>query len=383
MDPIETRIQRALARIEANDEELHRELQGYRVREETRRTAKNLWSGLDRGFLTDALALDAVTLRAGRPVLKVFKDDAQLTFEDPESGVWHERLARARSHLVKAIRASGRVELHRHLRKNWCGTGWLIASNVVVTNQHVADLFGTRQNGVPVFKFNDFNQEMGAAIDFLEEFDNDADPSRTFTVTRILLLEKEPKPDVALLRVEADGGRTLPPPLELAGARAEEKQMVAAIGYPARDSAVRDQALMERLFRGAYDKKRLSPGQVTKVTDSFVGHDCCALTGSSGSPLVDLESGEIIGLHAFGANLTDNYAVPAAVIAEAVDAVQRNLPFRKRGRMHQVLMDLDLLQAAPAPDAVATVTVPIEVTVTIRTPVVVPRAPQDDTQERG
>ena len=81
-----------------------------------------------------------------------------------------------------------------------------------------------------------------------------------------------------------------------------------------RDSRVPDQALVLSVFGDVYDKKRLAPGQVMNVGIDEMEHDCSTLGGNSGSVLVNLQTGEAVGLHFSGLFLDANYAVPAPKI---------------------------------------------------------------------
>ena len=64
-------------------------------------------------------------------------------------------------------------------------------------------------------------------------------------------------------------------------------------------------------LRDDFDVKRLQPGQHDRVLDgaSALEHDCSTLGGNSGSPLVDLETNLVIGLHFGGTTRWANYAV--------------------------------------------------------------------------
>lgn len=63
----------------------------------------------------DELQVETIVMRTGRPVLAIKRDEAQLTFDDPDSTVWRSRLTAARAHLVQAARAVGRIEVERVL----------------------------------------------------------------------------------------------------------------------------------------------------------------------------------------------------------------------------------------------------------------------------
>ena len=93
------------------------------------------------------------------------------------------------------------------------------------------------------------------------------------------------------------------------------------IGYPARDSRIPDQQLVENIFGDVYDKKRLAPGQIILSAAGDLEHDCSTLGGNSGSVVLDLASGQALGIHFAGRFLEANFAVPASVVAERLNAV--------------------------------------------------------------
>jgi endonuclease G len=194
-----------------------------------------------------------------------------------------------------------------------------------VTNRHVALAFGRRTRGGFTFKQGSGPRPMTASIDFMEEAGHQE--QLEFPVVEILHIEDEAGPDFALLRVEnRSGGHALASPIPLAASPVRPEQQVAVIGYPARDSRVTDDQLMQSIFGDVYDKKRLAPGQVTKARPELVFHDCSTLGGNSGSVLLDLATGQAVGLHFAGRFLETNYAVPAAVVAARLEGVLRPRP---------------------------------------------------------
>ena len=261
-------------------------------------------------------------LRTGRPVLAVRNDEAELTFADAESEVWRTRLVAARAVLGQAIRASGRIEVDRH-ELDWLGTGWLVADDVVVTNRHVAAEFGRRQGEGFVFR-QGFGGPMASRIDFREEKDGAA--AREFALARILHIEDDGGPDLAFLQVTPRTGDALARPIALSSLAPRARQQVAVIGYPARDSRIPEQDLMLRIFGNVFDRKRLAPGQVERVENGLVLHDCSTLGGNSGSVVLDLETGEALALHFSGRFLDANFAVPARTVAERLRGVREGAP---------------------------------------------------------
>ncbi|HCU2052994.1 TPA: trypsin-like peptidase domain-containing protein, partial [Pseudomonas aeruginosa] len=90
---------------------------------------------------------------------------------------------------------------------------------------------------------------------------------------------------------------------------------VAVVGYPARDSR-NDAGAMEDIFGNIYDVKRFAPGEVVGLPHDawYLTHDCSTLGGNSGSAVLSIDGGEVVGLHFGGQFRKTNYAVKASVI---------------------------------------------------------------------
>jgi V8-like Glu-specific endopeptidase len=69
---------------------------------------------------------------------------------------------------------------------------------------------------------------------------------------------------------------------------------------------------MRRIFSEIYNVKRLQPGEISgeTVKDFEIFHDCSTLGGNSGSPVIDLETHRVIGLHFGGRYMEKNHAIP-------------------------------------------------------------------------
>jgi len=375
---LESRVRASVEALERRDPGLGAELEAVRNRPAVREEARVATEGLGGGLAPlesarSGLALETIVLRVGRPVLQVLRDQAELVFTDPESEVWRERLAAARQSLVSAAQATGRIEVDGHPQLDWIGTGWLVRPDVVVTNRHVAREFGRLGPSGFVFRQAVHGSDMLADIDFLEEFGRPE--SLAFRITKILHIEDEGGPDMAFLRVEPSGGRALPRHLTLATGDAAPGEQVAVIGYPARDSRIPDQALMERIFGDVYDKKRLAPGEVTGLRDGLLRHDCSTLGGVSGAAVCSLGSGEVVGLHFAGRFLEANFAVPARAVGERLLAIEGGVPAppeRKRSASPAPPSNPAEAPVAPAAPLAASFTIPIHVTVSVGAPVTAP-----------
>jgi Trypsin-like peptidase domain len=108
--------------------------------------------------------------------------------------------------------------------------------------------------------------------------------------------------------------------MSLASAEPEDllDRDVYVVGYPALDSRRNEPAPVRRIFADIYDVKRLQPGKAVGYSTRYsaVEHDCSTLGGNSGSPVVDLESNQVIGLHFGGRYGVGNYAVPIWQVAD-------------------------------------------------------------------
>jgi endonuclease G len=156
----------------------------------------------------------------------------------------------------------------------------------------------------------------GARLDFREEHFQAT--SFEVEVGQVLYVaeDDDEHPDVALLRLNRDGDAPLPEPIPLAAAGPVPGQTVAVVGYPAFDDR-NDMEDMARIFGGVYGVKRLAPGEVRAVSPGgFFTHDCTTLGGNSGSCVLDVATGEAVGLHFAGEYEGANYAVSVEVLRE-------------------------------------------------------------------
>ena len=252
---------------------------------------------------------EAIILIAGRPVLFV-KDGVveKAQVKEIESVV-----GKVRKSLVKPIGAVGRIELSDHDTFDWCGTGWRVDEDYIVTNRHVANIFAQRQGTVFRYRVNQAGKEVRAHVDFREEYKGKL--SEEFGIAEILWIadDNDDAPDMAVLKIRRDPG--LPAPLSLAAKDAAKDQWIGVVGYPAKDSR-NDAGPMADIFKDIYDVKRFAPGKVVKPGGDtwYLTHDASTLGGNSGSAVLDLATRKVVGLHFGGAFKKTNYAVTVSTI---------------------------------------------------------------------
>jgi endonuclease G len=214
---------------------------------------------------------------------------------------------------------------------------------------------------------------MTASIDMLQEIGRDE--KQVFEFKAVSYIEPRPGLDLAFLEVEQIDGN-IAKPLTLS-ALPEATPFVATIGYPAFDSRIPEPDLMKQIYGEIYDKKRLAPGAITNADDNRVLHNCTTLGGNSGSVVVDLRSGNALGLHFSGSFLRTNYAVRADRVKERLDAL---LAGTLRGRREAPAPPRRSRRPAPVPRAAsgtptiatttssvnaASITIPLTVTVSL------------------
>jgi len=275
------------------------------------------WGGGAGRSRTEFLT-EAIVLREGRPTL-LARDDS---FELPQLKEWKARLLPTKSKIDRAIRSVGRLEVGFSAAP-YVGTAWMIAPGVAVTNRHVAMEFGRKSGREFTIRANPIGQPFAPRVDFKEEYV----AARPFEVSivRILYIADldDDAPDLAFVELSSVDDRALPPPIPLFDGEPESDQVIVAIGYPAEDprNDADDQA---RLFGGVYDVKRVAPGLVMeRLSGALFSHDCTTLGGSSGSAIIDVETGAALGLHFAGDYLDANYAVSSPTLATYLGRLRR------------------------------------------------------------
>lgn len=208
----------------------------------------------------------------------------------------------------------GRVDLLNDARRPFVGTGWLIEEDLVVTNRHVARTFATqRWSGGWDMSLNQFGDPLRLEINYIRQHETASSLRRSVEVLEILYVAPNNGPDIALLKVRPNDALV---PLEMREGALPEDLPVAAVGYPAWDGVRNDAAIMDDVFSNTYNVKRFSPGLATDVVQDgvIVLSDYSSLGGNSGSAVLDLETGKVVGLHYAGVFHETNYAVMSNIV---------------------------------------------------------------------
>jgi endonuclease G len=267
---------------------------------------------LGAAHMEATLALEAIILERMRPAY--FIRDNQIVIKGEYD---HQDLIVTNKLKLEQVALNvARVDLFHHPTLSYAGTGWMIDKDIAVTNRHVARIFA-QADGMGGYDFSrgTFGESMEARLDYTHQ-DQSNLRRRRADVLEVLYIAGDAEPDMALLKVDA---RADTEALPLFTGKLEEGTPIAAIGYPAWDGDRNDPLLMKELFGGIYDVKRFSPGLLTAIDKDgiVILADYTSLGGNSGSPVIRLDTGEVLGLHFAGAFRDSNYAVAADIVAAA------------------------------------------------------------------
>jgi endonuclease G len=102
----------------------------------------------------------------------------------------------------------------------------------------------------------------------------------------------------------------------------------AVVGYPYYPDGRHDVYAMAELSGSRnLGHKHVSPGYCSALTADAIYHDCSTIGGNSGSPLVDLERGTVVGVHCGAAPQGNvNQAVRLCAVYAQLKALGLQLP---------------------------------------------------------
>ncbi len=200
--------------------------------------------------------------------------------------------------LAPAVGRIDRLESdgYGHVKPVPVGSGFLVRPRLLLTNRHV---LGPLTSGAEVI-----GADMARVVFRFEWGTTEREPPvRVAAVAAV-----HPELDLALLALDAE---PVPrrPELDFATEPAGEGDAVVALGYPGDDAE--NPVFVSPLFGDRFGVLRASPGEVLEVAAAVLHHDCTTLRGSSGSPVLSMASGRVVGVHASGVYLYRNTAVLA------------------------------------------------------------------------
>jgi hypothetical protein len=282
--------------------------------------------------MTPVQAVLETIVREERPVLFVrddWIDTEQVTAIGQEAADLIRDLNAKRETMKPLMPLIGRIDVTGFPGNDFFGTGWFVDTDIVVTNRHVAELIARWDGRKFGFVRGVAGKPITSSLSTLHEFDDlVVNETRIFAVEGVLYIESAGGPDIAFLRVRrrTDGSR--PDHISVAKADVAADVPIFTVGYPARAprSVIPDQELMRKLYRDRYDVKRAAPGFTMSPAEGATRHDCTTLGGASGSPVLNLATGEAVGLHFAGLYQETNYAVRASLLSDYITRKRWNTP---------------------------------------------------------
>ncbi|MDT0353609.1 DNA/RNA non-specific endonuclease [Pseudonocardia charpentierae] len=266
--------------------------------------------------------LEAIVIPGERPAIDVIGGDYHVV----HSAWLHFNQDPIRQQVLRAISATGRVDLVGRPGLPFGGTAWVAGPGLLMTNRHVAELFAS---GLGRHRLQ-FQSGRGAKLDLKAERGGGA--PTLLDVRGVVMIH--PYWDMALLEVDGLPAAATPLSLSVRDPGDLSGLDVAVIGYPAFDPR-NDAMVQNEVFGGIYNVKRLQPGRIGErdsltsfgKTVSALTHDSSTLGGNSGSLVLDVQSGEVVALHFAGRYLKANYGVPAAELARDGRVVDAGVQF--------------------------------------------------------
>ncbi len=310
------------------------------------------------------VGMESIVMHHGRPVFFV-KDNH---IPDIEDTLWQERLAEYQDSISQNIKCTGRIEVNGHPRQAfldygeeyYAGSCVAVSDSLLLTNRHVAlefcNIDGTIKPGMTV------------QVDFNEELDRD--PDVEIPIEKAVYID--PILNYAILRTHNSEPLIYSPFAQKMDEQSgiDKDRLSYIIGYPAFDTR-NPTDVQHRIFQGKYNVKRLAPGRLRNIIPASAGApstpenappaqpslvmDYTSLGGNSGSPVFDLQTGTLVGLHYMGRYGEANFAIPLPLIAETLTHYitfkntdtneQSNNPLHTTAEIKTYLLNLQLNDA--------------------------------------
>jgi len=274
-------------------------------------------------------AQESIIMTINRPAFLIRNDSIDVSVETK----WKERIYQNKERISKTILGVGRIEISGHPDYPWIGTGWLIkGTRIIVTNRHVANKFASRRGNKFRINRNFEGDPLNVKIDFKEE--HGINEEREFEIEKVIHIAENDEPDIALLSVQPknDNDQLLPEGLEISQTPVQAHENVFVLGYPAHNSNKKIR-LYDFIFKGISEVKRLSPGEIfpSSAASYIYEHDCSTWYGNSGSPVINFQTGEVVGIHYSGAHhhfggVLTNWAVRSTYLLGLLEEL--NIPYR-------------------------------------------------------
>jgi S1-C subfamily serine protease len=209
-----------------------------------------------------------------------------------------------RQRVEPVIDAIGRIE---RTNGEHVGTGFIVAEGLLASNRHV---LGALTFGSEVLAKDRARVVVKQEIDLT---DTAADRVPILGVAAI-----HPEFDMVLFEIPKQGR----PQVAIDTTQVGEGKRVVAIGYPGEDR-LNNPVFLASVFQGKFGVRRAAVGEVLDSTETpALFHDCSTTRGNSGSPLFQLDSGKVIGIHRSGFFMYRSEAVDGSELQKFISSLK-------------------------------------------------------------
>ena len=288
--------------------------------------------GLDRMPQNTAPVKPGAVIEIPRPVLATCEGRIVGTVQEN----WEATLRSRATEISKVLPSVGLLSIEGHPTIKEVGTAFVVAPGRIVTANFAAGVFADLDSdGKPHFRVDGDGNPMKVFINFKWDHCSLGSPQM---VSEILFLGDTSGngSGIAVLKFEGES----PSSLVLDTGSAATGRDVYVVGYPFHDFRS-PLNVTSFLFRGVYGQKSLAPGKIIALDapgkilaldandrpddpGRFVYHDCTTSGGCGGAPVIDMESGHVVGVHHSGIFLQWNRAVSSKSLLES-EAIRKAL----------------------------------------------------------
>lgn len=278
---------------------------------------------------TPRSAVEAIVHTDGsRPSFFIRNDTVDLN--SSPAGEWKSDLVDRSEQLKSIFPRIGRIDDPRQ-PQGFCGTGFLIHKNLLLTNRHVLQLMASRDT---TGKWGFTNEIF---VDFKHEYKNDS-TSQKRKLTKVVFAGPQAisslgtidhkKLDLAIIELEPATASNTPTgeiKVNISTTWANAGSQIYLIGYPGSpEPGIDSLTILERLFQLQFGYKRLAPGRVVMSADGTpqwtFSHDASTLGGNSGSLVIQAgRENCCAGIH-YGGRSSKNRVNWGHVLGRTTDA---------------------------------------------------------------
>lgn len=240
-----------------------------------------------------------------------------IAFSKLRTFYWKHRLGPKRTVIEEVEKSVGRLTVvGAQGKRKSLGSCFRVAKDCVVTTRSgfalLAPDFGKKTN---------FHLPGQLEVDFSNG--RKKKPGQSFLVKKLIYAAPKTEPDLVIFQLEKKNFLQHAVPKQLSFSSQNPAGKIGlVIGYPHKISKNLEHLA---IFGSPWNlnRKRIAPGHLHSRTQSSCefSHDCTTETGNAGSPVIDLATGHILGMHCHSIDKNQGVAITARYIHEILKMV--------------------------------------------------------------